>query len=112
MPDPTPTRVQVCVFNTHRDYFDYLTSESLPDVGARVWVPFGRKRRMGIVVGFQTRDETGYALKFIDEIIDAVPIFPSDLLVLCRWVSDYYHAPVVGGAPPGLTEAIARGKSL
>jgi primosomal protein N' (replication factor Y) len=110
MPDLTLIRANVCILNTGRDYFDYLATEPLPALGARVWVPFGRKRRMGIVVGFQTGAETGYVLKPIEEVIDHEPIFPEHLLTLCRWVSDYYQAPLSEVLPLALPKQFREGK--
>jgi len=80
-----------------RRCFDYLPAldGTLPEIGARVAVPFGRQRLIGIIVSIETQSdrETG-KLKRIYEAIDEVPSFDHKLLELLRWAADYYHHPI------------------
>jgi len=59
------------------------------EIGKRVWVPFGKRRMIGYVVGIvdkvPVRD-----LRDIEKVIDDTPIIGSSLMGLGRWLSDYY----------------------
>ena len=91
----TSPAFQVSVLNTHRDFFDYCLGESAaPCLGARVWVPFRTSKRLGIVVGLQAAENPAIVLRPIAGVLDEPPIFPDELLTLCRWISRYYHAPL------------------
>ncbi len=87
--------LQVSVLNTNRDSFDYYANENLPTpcIGARVWVSFRNKTRLGIIVGIGTSSNYP-TLKPITSIIDDTSLFTDELLALCRWISRYYHAPL------------------
>jgi primosomal protein N' (replication factor Y) len=72
-------------------------------VGARVVVPFGRKLATGLIVGLPEKSSVP-GLKPIREILDATPLVPPELLRLCRWIAEYYFAPlgeVLKAANPG-----------
>lgn len=85
---------QVCIFNTYHDYFDYLPNETLPRIGARVWVPFRHQQKLGIVIGIQSYSTTSKPLKTIEKVIDEDPLLSEDMLKLAKWVSQYYQAPL------------------
>jgi primosomal protein N' (replication factor Y) (superfamily II helicase) len=91
----TVTVLHVSIPNTKRDYFDYL---ALPDtqaaIGARVWVSFRNKERLGVVIGVGTPEDAKRKLKSITEVIDKAPLLSEELLKLCHWISRYYHAPL------------------
>jgi primosomal protein N' (replication factor Y) (superfamily II helicase) len=73
--------------------FTYSVEGSAPGEGTRVRVPFGREERIGWVVGRpKTAPERG--LKSVNAVLDAEPSVPADLLRLCRWMADYYVAPL------------------
>ncbi len=90
-----------------RRLFDYLPPERGPEPvpGARVRVPFGRRRVIGIVTG--PGDGSGLApdkLRRIQEVLDETPLIPPDMLALLQWAWGYYHHPpgeVVASALPG-----------
>lgn len=91
----TLTRVfNVSIPHTNRDFFDYEAGAVLPTIGARVWVPFRKKRCMGIVVGNERSTAAHTALKPIESVIDDNPLLSKELLSLCRWVSAYYQSPL------------------
>jgi primosomal protein N' (replication factor Y) len=77
-----------------------------PPPGCRVRVPFGRSRRIGIVI--RVAAESGVPaerLKAVLEVLDAAPIVGAELLETLQWAADYYHHPigeVVRHAVPGL----------
>ena len=95
--------------------FDYLppSGGSLPPVGARVLVPLGRRRLVGVVVGQADRSElpAGRLLPVIETLGDGQVLLDAGLLGLLRWCWQYYkHAPgevVVGALPPALRGAAA-----
>jgi primosomal protein N' (replication factor Y) len=85
---------QVVIPSALRQTFTYRVDESLAGLepGTRVWVPFGRGKRHGYVVGF-TDDEPGRALKNVLRAEPQERLFSEEVLALTRWVADYYLAP-------------------
>jgi len=81
-----------------RRLFDYRpppgVAPSSLSPGMRLWVPFGRRRVVGILV--ETRDSSDVPaakLRAAIAVIDAEPILDPPLLELLRWSADYYHHP-------------------
>ena len=75
--------------------FHYSVPESLrPSVrqGVRVFVPFGRRKLTGYVMG-PAASPAG-ELKDIIEILDTDPLFTPRELAFYRWISSYYLAPL------------------
>ncbi len=88
--------------------FDYLWTgaQPAPAPGTRVAVPFGRSRRIGVVLaaGVETAVPRE-RLKPVIEALDPEPLVGPELLATLRWAADYYHHPigeVVRHAVPGL----------
>ena len=90
-----------------RRIFDYRVPpgsavEALP--GQRVWVPFGRRRTVGVIVEVRAEsDLPPDKLKAAYAVIDVEPVLDPVLLDLLRWAADYYrHAPgeVIAAALP------------
>jgi primosomal protein N' (replication factor Y) (superfamily II helicase) len=76
--------------------FTYSVPEPLRarvTAGARVLVPFARKERIGWV---ERVVEVGGAaeVKPLHAVLDEVPSAPPSLLAVCRWIADYYVAPL------------------
>src|SRR6202012_765904 len=98
-----------------RRLFDYLgpPSPSLePLPGARVRVPFGRQRLVGIVI--QTAGASDMAagrLKPIIEGLDPQPILDPPALGLLRWAAEYYHHPLGQAVATALPKALRLGAS-
>jgi primosomal protein N' (replication factor Y) (superfamily II helicase) len=84
--------VPVPVYRT----FDYrLGGLPAPPVGARVRVPFGRRRQVGVVVAPARRETAPEAdYKPLDAVLDTRPLLPAELLQLLRWTADYYQYPL------------------
>jgi primosomal protein N' (replication factor Y) len=61
--------------------------------GSRVVVPVRGRREMGFVVGEATARD-GVKAKRIFAAPDEQPAIDASLLELCRWVADYYFAPL------------------
>ena len=91
--------VTVALFTPLRRAFDYLLPDTLreqaPRPGHRVMVPFGRVRRIGIVLERKDASTIDHArLKSIDAILDNAPVFDADALALAHWAAAYYQHPL------------------
>lgn len=77
--------------------FDYLLPPHLPmaAVGARVSVPFGKRKAVGVVVGLsETSDFPIDQLKAVHEVLDETSLYPPSLWRILLWAADYYHYPL------------------
>ncbi|MDO5769384.1 MAG: primosomal protein N' [Psychrobacter sp.] len=101
--------------------FDYLAPEamklpaSLPAIGARVQVPFGRQTLIGIVVAHVTSADSTIAtnkLKAIKSILDDEPLLDTTMLSLAQWLASYYHYPLGDTLSVMLPTLIRQGKPL
>ncbi len=73
--------------------FHYLAQERVP-VGARVLVPFGRRRAVGFVVGHpEATDIPGHKLKEILDVLDGEPVLTRELVELVLFAARYYLQP-------------------
>ncbi len=57
--------------------------------GMRVLAGFGPRKSTGFVVALSTTAERG-ELKEIEEVLDPVPLFTTEVLELAQWISQYY----------------------
>jgi primosomal protein N' (replication factor Y) len=79
--------------------FQPLTYEVPPDligrsaIGSRVVVPVRGRRELGFVVGPGTPRE-GMKAKPVLEAPDEHPVLDRPLIELCRWIAEYYVAPL------------------
>jgi primosomal protein N' (replication factor Y) len=76
--------------------FTYTIPETLVDSahpGMRVLVPFGRKYLTGIIVGLPARSSHP-SLRPLADVLDIRPAISEHMLRLCRWIADYYVAPL------------------
>ncbi|MBN2369740.1 MAG: hypothetical protein JXO72_04575, partial [Vicinamibacteria bacterium] len=73
----------------------YRVPKGMPDPsrGARVLVPLGGRRVIGVCLGDSAGTARGIALKDVIEIIDETPLVPPPLIDLALWVSTHYLAP-------------------
>ena len=94
-----------------RTLFDYLPPSDAPagsiKLGQRVWVPFGRRKALGLIV--ECREHSAlpaHKLRSAVSIVDVEPIIDTLLLDLLVWSAEYYHHPigevVFGALPPPL----------
>ncbi len=100
--------LQVAVAVPLRKVFDYLPPSDcaiesiLP--GVRVRVPFGRSRKVGVVIGInESSDVPADKLKPVYEVLDTQVCLDEEQLKLLRWAADYYQHPlgeVVAAALP------------
>lgn len=69
---------------------------SIPDnmkshirIGMRVRVPFGHRKKVGYVVEFPETPKV-QATKPIEKLIDVAPVLDEHMVVLTKWVAEYY----------------------
>jgi primosomal protein N' (replication factor Y) len=79
--------------------FDYLPPQEHAAgpirPGARVRVPFGRRRLVGVVIEEAAfSDIAPERLKPILEVLDPEPVLDSAMLALLKWAAEYYHHPI------------------
>ena len=92
-----PPIVRVAVPSPVYELFDYAlpAATPIPCVGARVRVPFGRRRMVGLVtaVASETSIEPK-RLRSIETVLDLQPVLPAELMDLLLWASRYYQHPI------------------
>ncbi len=67
--------------------------ENLIEVGKRVFVPFGRRKRTGFVVAIKSSCDLA-TVKSVLEILDEEPLFNEGDLEFYQWICDYYIYPL------------------
>jgi primosomal protein N' (replication factor Y) (superfamily II helicase) len=90
--------------------FDYQAGDlSISDIGRRVWVPFGRKHMVGLVIDLaSTPDCPPEKLKALKAIDRVFPPLPRDVIDLFRFCADYYHYPIGQVAFSAMPTALRR----
>jgi primosomal protein N' (replication factor Y) (superfamily II helicase) len=79
-------------------------------LGARVRVPFGRRRLVGLVVETALESELpAEQLKAALERLDPGPILDAGILGLLKWAADYYHYPLGQAVAAALPKALRLG---
>src|SRR5579863_2126796 len=109
---PEPLVVRVALDTPLRRLFDYLPpADGLPvRAGVRVRVPFGRQRRIGVVIATSGHTEVPpERLKPVLEVLDAAPILDTAALALLSWAAEYYHHPLGEVAAGALPKALRLG---
>ena len=98
---------QVALARPVLDTFTYRIPEEIrraAEPGVRVLVPFGRRKVVGCIISTQDRSSRE-GLRSVQETLDVGPILSPSLLELCKWIADYYVAPiglvVRAALPPG-----------
>ena len=113
-PLPGDAIVRVVVDSPLRRSFDYLPPEG-PAVraGMRVWVPFGNRLRVGVVVSLAAQSSVESSkLKRISSVIDREPTFDLGLLHTLNWAADYYHHPLGEVIATALPKLLREGAAL
>ncbi|MCS3904144.1 primosomal protein N' (replication factor Y) [Methylohalomonas lacus] len=91
--------LHIAVATPLRRTFSYLPPTGIADEqlqpGQRLWVPFGRQRRVGMLLGLSDHTDVAAAkLKPVQGLIDDTPLFTGAQLDLLKWASDYYQHPI------------------
>ncbi len=94
--------------------FDYRAPAGrVIEPGTRVLVPFGRTRKVGVVLGISPRATIDDArIRPIIDVIDETPLWRAPDLWLLRFTSDYYHHPIGEVAGAALPALLRQGKAL
>ena len=98
--------IQVAVALPVYNAFTYRVPQHLSSfvsIGKRVLVPFGRRRVTGYILGSSDTVQDK-EIKYILDILDEKPLFPSSMIPFFRWIADYYIYPVgqvIKNALPG-----------
>ncbi|MFQ6016050.1 MAG: primosomal protein N', partial [Anaerolineae bacterium] len=78
-------------------------------LGQLVWIPFGRHRLQGVVMAFDDQSPVAET-KDIYSIVDPEPVLSPPQIELARWISRYYHAPLIDTVlmmvPPGVDRKV------
>ena len=75
--------------------FTYAVNGSVPEVGARVLVPFSGQRLMGVVVRVHDEAPTdNIEIKPVQQVLDDAPLLSAELMRLAAWIAQYYVAPL------------------
>ncbi|MCS4505910.1 Primosomal protein N' [wastewater metagenome] len=94
MPEP-PQIARVAVPGPLPEPLDYRITAAVPEPGARVRVPLGRRQVIGVVVATATHSELPTRrLRPLGELLDDTAVLPGELLELTLWAAGYYHHPV------------------
>jgi primosomal protein N' (replication factor Y) len=62
--------------------------------GSRVRVAFGGRRMVGWVVGPGSGERAAGSVSAVERVLDEEPSVTPEILRLCRWISEYYVAPL------------------
>ena len=95
--------------------FDYLPPADgrCPPPGARVRVPFGRQRQVGVVVALASRSDLPRSkIRRVLEAPDDTPLLGDDDLWLINFTSDYYHHPIGEVAAAAIPALLRQGRPL
>ena len=85
--------VQVALPIPSEQLFTYSVPEHLIEgiaLGKRVFVPFGKRKAIGYVVGDEAKQKIDFKLKDVIDILDESPLFDEKRLGFLRRVSEYY----------------------
>ena len=75
--------------------FTYELGELEAEVGARVMVPFGGQRLVGVVVGLHDlKPADDVEVKRVQQVMDEAALLPDELMELGKWIAGYYCAPL------------------
>ena len=88
--------VNVALNIPHDKLFTYEVPqnlENLMEIGKRVFVPFGRRKRTGFVVAIKSSCDLAN-IKSVLEILDEEPLFDQNDLEFYQWICDYFIYPL------------------
>ncbi len=89
--------------------FDYAVGAQAPKVrvGAWVVVPWGRARRIGLVVALSDRPAVDAArVKAVEHVLDDAPLLPAAWIELVEFAARYYHRGIGEVAMPAIPKLL------
>jgi primosomal protein N' (replication factor Y) (superfamily II helicase) len=99
-----------------RRLFDYLSPAVVPaqlQPGMRLWLPFGRRRVLGVLVEMATdSDVPHHKLRRAYEVLDQEPVFDAALMGLLKFAAEYYRHPIGEVFAAALPGALGQGALL
>ena len=84
--------IEVAIAVPLHNTFDYLCNQKVV-IGARVKVPFGQKKVIGIVLSHKNKSKFE-KLRSVEEVIDSEALLSESVLDFLFWSSNYYHHPI------------------
>ncbi len=111
------TILRIAIDTPLRRLFDYLPPADLKAdpllPGTRLWVPFGRRRIVGVLVASATTsDIPANKLRRVFDVIDAEPVFDACLFGLLQWAAEYYRHPLGEVLAAALPTALRDGAAV
>lgn len=94
---------------------DYLLlrDSAVPQVGARVRVTVRNRSCVGIIAAVDVVSHMPpHKLKWVDQIIDDVPLFDQKQLAFYQWLADYYHVPMGDICALAMPKLLRDGKAI
>jgi len=92
------TILNIAIQTPVKSLFDYSVnpkSKIKPEIGQRIQVPFGNKKRLGFIHDISSSSKiSNKKLKPFTEIIDEMPVIDNHTRDLIKWCSNYYHYPI------------------
>lgn len=85
---------EIALPNAVRQVFTYSVKQDMQEdiqVGMRVWIPFGRRKAIGMVVNIH-HNKPDFQCKSVIQLLDDEPLLTSELIRISEWVSQYYFA--------------------
>ncbi len=76
-----------------RQAFTYVVPDRLTDSiqrGIRVWVPFQKRKAIGVVVNIHT-EKPDFKTRPVEKVLDDTPILSENLLKLTEWMHRFYY---------------------
>lgn len=112
---PHTTFLQIALAVPLDRLFDYLPPEDFDSntakPGIRVLVPFGKGRKVGVLLAIRNSSEVDNAkLKRVEQILDAEPLLSAVDIQLLQWSSHYYHHPLGEVLATAFPVALRQGK--
>ncbi|NDA14406.1 MAG: primosomal protein N', partial [Gammaproteobacteria bacterium] len=107
--------IQVALPVRLRRLFDYRLgdADSMPPIGARVFVPLQKRKVVGVVCGTPSGSSLHPAkLREISKVLDPEPVIPPELFELLLWAARYYHHPIGDVMQAALPVALRRDRSM
>lgn len=110
-----PVILRIAIDTPLRRLFDYLPPNGAAALqpGQRLWVPFGRRRVLGVLIELADHSEVPQAkLRRAQAVIDIEPVFDAQSFKLLLWAAEYYRHPVGEVLAAALPGALRNGAAL